>query len=480
MNNKPNGRSQSKPSWTIGAKRTAGIGLVCALVIAIFAWNAYWDFTQLDIPRAEDCYYNLLVQGFRAGQLNVKREPPPALARLPDPYNPTAIRPYLHSKQSGIIYDMSYYKGKLYLYFGPSPALVLFWPYVTLTGHYISQKGAVVIFLAIGFVTSAVLLWALWRRYFPEARIWVLSVGILILALVPGLPQVLSTCGINVVARTCAFAFTMLALAAIWCALHEPKRRVIWLSSASLAYGLAIGSVPSLLFGAIILLMPVAQAWRSATEPVSRRGVALLLAAAAGPLMLIGIGLMLYNTLRFGSPSEFGWHYQIGGFRQIATHPFSLRYLWFNFFFYFLDPTHWTSHIPLLRAFHSLPLPSGYQMSGGSYGGILIIYPLAWLALAAPLAWRGRPAEEVSGLRWFVAAIVSLFVINALTVCLFCSAYSRYELDFLPALMMLAAIGVFGLERSLADYPAWGRVTRWICCSLVAYSVGFHVFLIGA
>ena len=43
---------------------------------------------------AADTYYNLLVQGFRAGQLSLKKEVPPGLAQLADPYDPTANRPY--------------------------------------------------------------------------------------------------------------------------------------------------------------------------------------------------------------------------------------------------------------------------------------------------------------------------------------------------------------------------------------------------
>jgi tetratricopeptide (TPR) repeat protein len=90
----------------------------------------------------------------------------------------------------------------------------------------------------------------------------------------------------------------MLALAAIWKALHEPERRCWWLAAASLASGLAVGARPSLLFGAVILLMPVAQAWRE------RRRVWTLLIAAIGPIALCGLGLMLYNTRRFDSPFE--------------------------------------------------------------------------------------------------------------------------------------------------------------------------------
>jgi hypothetical protein len=250
----------------------------------------------------------------------------------------------------------------------------------------------------------------------------VAALGILALGLAASTLVVLSLwCDANEVAVSCGFAFTMLALAAIWGALHGPKRQVLWLLLASLAYGLAIGSRPSLLFGVIILLLPVAQAWCAATEPGSRRRVGWLLAAAVGPVMLTGLGLMLYNALRFDNPFEFGWHYQLqGGYQPITARPFSLHYLWFNFRYYFWEPMRWSSHFPFLQTVLPSPLPSGYYGAGKSYGGIILVhYPLIWLVLAAPLAWRGRPGEEVSVLRWFVAALFLLFVTCALTICLF-------------------------------------------------------------
>jgi tetratricopeptide (TPR) repeat protein len=458
-------------------------GMVCALVIGIFAWSAEPGFLELTSPHAKDTCYNLLVQGFRAGQLNVKREAPPGLTQLADPYDPAINASYVRDRRY-LSFEMSYYKEKLYLYFGVTPALVLFWPYVALTGHYLPDKDAVVIFFALGFLVAAGLLRAVWRRYFPEVSVWVATVGILALGLATGTLEILSRCDVWEVAIGCGFAFTMLALAAIWCALHEPKRQVLWLLMASLAYGLAIGSRPSLLFGGIILLMPVAQAWRAATEPSSRRRVGLLLASAVGPVMLIGLGLMLYNTLRFDSPFEFGWHYLLnGGYRPTTAQQFSLHYLWFNFRFYFLEPMRWilepmpwSGHFPFfLQAVPLSPLPSGYYGTGEPYSGILSNYPLVWLALAAPLAWRGRPVEVVSVLRWFVAAVFLLFVICALTICLFFAASSRYELDFLPALMLLAVIGVLGLERALVGSPVWRRIARRGWCLLLAYSVVFNI-----
>jgi tetratricopeptide (TPR) repeat protein len=454
--------------------RHAVFGLVCALVIGIFAWSAESGFLELMSPRAEDSYYNLLVQGFRAGQLNVKREAPPGLAQLADPYDPAINASYVWDTRYPS-YEMSYYKGKLYLYFGVTPALVLFWPYVALTGHYLLHKNAVVIFYASGFLIAAGLLRAVWRRYFPEVSVWVVTVGILTLGLATGILEDLSRCDVHEVPVSCGYAFTMLALAAIWGALREPKRQVLWLLMASLAYGLAVGSRQSLLFGIIILLLPVAQAWRAATEPGSRRRVGLLLAAAVGPAMLIGLGLMLYNVLRFDSPFEFGWHYQMTSGKQNAVQQFSLHYLWFNFRFYFSEPMRWSGHFPFLQAVPLSPLPSGYGGVGERYSGILSNYPLVWLALAAPLVWRDRPREVVSVLRWFMAAVFLLFVVCALTLCLFFIGSSKYELDFLPALMLLAVMGILGLERALMGLPVWRRIVRWGWCLLLIYSVAFNL-----
>jgi tetratricopeptide (TPR) repeat protein len=428
-------------------------GLVCALVVGFFAWFAEAGALEWKSTQAKDAYYNLLVQGFRAGQLNVKREAPPELARLADPYDPAANAAYIKD-----VYDMSYYQGKLYLYFGVTPALVLFWPYVALTSHYLSDKAAVVIFFALGFLAAAGVLRAIWRRYFPEVSIGVAMLGIFTLGLALGTQKVITLwCNVYEVATVCGFAFTMLALAAIWCGLHEPKRRVLWLVLASLAYGMAVGARPSLLFGIIILLLPVAREWCAATEPGSRRRVGLLLLAAAGPAMLIGLGLILYNALRFGNPFEFGWHYQLNkDYCPTTAQQFSLHHLWFNFRFYFLEPMRWRTFC------------SGV---GDPYAGILSNYPLVWLALATPLAWRGRGAEAVSVLRWFVAAVFLFSMICALTICFYCFASSRFELEFQPALILLAVMGIFGLERALVGLPVWQRMARGGWCLLLSYSV---------
>jgi tetratricopeptide (TPR) repeat protein len=421
---------------------------------------------ELRSPNAADTYYNLLVRGFRAGHLSLKKEVPTALVQLADPYDPTANARYRYAPYN--LYDLSYYRGKLYLYWGVTPALVLFWPYVTFTGHYLFHRQAVVIFCSLGFLASAGLLRALWQRYFAEVSVAVAVACTLALGLATFVPAMLSRCDVYEVPIGCGYMLTMLTLGAIWYALHEPERSIRWLVAASVMYGLAVGARPSLLFGSAILLVPVAQAWRE------RRPIGTLLVAAAGPVVLIGLGLMLYNALRFDNPLEFGQQYQLSADRQDLAQRFSLHYLWFNFRVCFLEPARWSTHFPYVQEIAVPPLPAGYGQVETPFG-ILTNVPLVWLALAAPLAWRRRLPESRSTLHCFLAVMALLFWTCAMTVGFFFFACIRYEVDFLPALVLLAVVGILGVERALADRPLWRCAVRWGWSLLLGFSVAFNL-----
>ena len=442
------------------------LGAVCVLVIGVYAYIARSVELRSFNPQAADQYYNLLVQGFRGGQLNLKKEAPPGLSQLADPY--TANLGSLDQIGSGRMMDLSYYKGRLYLYFGVTPALLLFWPFVALTGHYLVYVQAVTIFCAIGFLAGTALLGTLWRRYFAEVSVGVVAAGALAFGLGTGIPMILPFCDVYEVAISCGYMLTMLALGGVWCALHESERKALWLAVASAVYGLAVGARPNLLLGAIILLAPVAQAW------ADRHPIRVLLAAAVGPITIIGLGLMLYNALRFDNPFEFGLHYLLAGGPHTEQH-FRLAYFWFNFQVYFLRSVGWSRHFPFVQAMTAPPLPPGHGNLHRTFG-ILANVPIAWLAFAAPLAWRKRSAAESSILRWFITAVALLCVICALLLCFLCFNAGRYEMDFVPALVLLAVVGILGCERTLADRPVWRRAVRCGWGLLLGFSVAFNLF----
>jgi tetratricopeptide (TPR) repeat protein len=443
------------------------LAAVCLLVIWIYAYMSLpGDWEKFGLQNAADSCYNLLVQGFRAGQLSLNKEVPVGLTQLADPYDPAANEVYRGPPY--FLHDLCYYKGHLYLYHGVTPALILFWPYTVLTGKYLSHRPAVTIFCVIGFLVSVGLLRAVWRRYFAEVSVGVVVACAVALGLATGVLAQLTQASFYQVARTCAYMLTMLALGGIWCAVHEPERGWRWLAAASAAYGLAVGARPNLVFGAVVLLVPVARAWRE------RRPVWAVLAAATVPITLVGLGLMLYNELRFDNPFEFGWRYQLNVDRQITRQAFSSHFLWFNFRVYFLEPARWSARFPFVHEAPVPPSPAGYTQVTKPFG-VLANIPLTWLALAAPLAWRGRSGQTASVLRWFVAATALLFGTCAFTLGLHCASSFDYEMDFLPSLLLLAVIGILGLERALTNRPVWRRAARCGWGVLLGFSVAFNL-----
>ncbi|HZP60850.1 MAG TPA: DUF6541 family protein [Opitutaceae bacterium] len=416
-----------------------------------------------------DAYYNLLVDGLRAGQLNLKKEVPPGLKTLADPFDPSANAAY---RTRGRLHDLSYYNGKLYLYFGITPALVLFWPYEALTHHYLFHKQAVAIFSMMGFIASVALLVAILRRYFPERGAGFAAAGALALGFATTVPAMVQRPDVYEVTISCAYAMVMLALLFLWQALHDQPRTDLWLALASLAFGLAVGARPNILFGAVILLIPLLRERPSASAQDERRWRTFTRSffAAIGPLFMIGLGLLLYNYLRFGNPLEFGQHYQLSGRRRAdLQNLFSLKYLWFNLRIYFLQPVYWSASFPFVKGFAAPGAPRG-QLGVENVFGVLPNIPLVGMGLAAPLAWKSRAGSPGGSLRLFGIALFLLFLSSATVLCFFAGAAIRYEVDFVPVLVMLALLGVLGLERAVVAKPPWRLLVRCAWLALLFFS----------
>jgi tetratricopeptide (TPR) repeat protein len=80
-------------------------------------------------------------------------------------------------------------------------------------------------------------------------------------------------------------------------------------------------------------------------------------------------------------------------------------------------------------------------------------------------------------LRLFGAALAMLFGIFALTICLYTYADLRYQVDFVPVLVLLAVCGVLGLERALIAKPRWRGVARWAWITILFFSIGVSLLV---
>ena len=436
--------------------------LAALAVIVIYGVIACTADSELGSRTPAEDYYNRLIDGFAKGQLSLDLTPPAALMELPDPYDPRANAPFHGQAYSpGRIHDLSYYQGRFYLYFSAIPAVVLFLPFHWVTGAYLSHQQACFIFCSIGFLAAAALVDSIRPHHFPAAGPVAAAVATLCVGLVPVVPIVLQRPDVWEVPITAAYAFWMLSLLLVWIHLRRPAPSWKTALAAGAAVGLAIGCRPNGCLGAVILLWPLFRALRPAAGLDRAKGCAVA-AAFLLPLAAIGAGVAAYNAARFGAPFDFGQTYQLTGDVERTIPHFQADFIWYNFQLYFLADSGWQSVFPFVKELAAPPQPAGHVVVEGPVG-VLAMLPFLLCAAAIPLGLRRLPAEPRRELASLVGAILLLFASVAGPLCLFFATCVRYQLEFVPALALLAAIGFFALVSGAVQ-------TRWLCRGLLAAS----------
>lgn len=432
-----------------GRRRRLEAFFVAAAFVLVAWFYCFTVQTSGDLREGADFdYYNPLVDGFRAGHLYLPIEPDPRLVSLPDPYDP--------ARNSELrLPDASYYHEHFYLYFGVVPAVTLMLPYLAITRHHLPEAAAVLVFCLIGFTAASALWLAIRRKYFPDSASWVAPLGVLAIGFGAHVLALARRPEMWELPIAASFAFTMLALGGVFCALHG-KRPVAAMFTAGLCLGLAVGSRPTALLASGMLLFPSWCLFRRGRDGTwLRAGVAAIAAMA-----IIGIGLAWYNYARFDSPFQFGQAYQLTSLKEGEVHHFQLRFLLHNLRVYFAWPVHWTADWPFIASTPFPPGPPGY------YGG----EELYWLAVLAPVLWFAlfliRPLKTAAeSWREMMLAIVAVYLPLQVFMLVFFSAAERYMVEFLPPLMLLALCGLLRAEQ-MAEQRRSLRVLFRLAASL--------------
>ena len=400
-------------------------------VLGFYAWTLGSGAQERLVAPHQGDYYNLLAEGMAEGHLYLKAEVGPIL-RLPAAQRPAEGYEYL--------LDASLYRDHYYLYFGVVPELTFFLPFRLLTGLELNQLVVVGLQAAAAFLAGLALLLVLRRRFAPAASRLALAAAAAAWGLGSALPVTLRKPHMYEVAITAGMAWSTLFLLFVVLAVLRPTRPSRWLALASLCAGLAVGSRPNLLTGALVLgglLSWLGWRTRRSAPAVTRR-----LVAGAGPAALVGAGLPLYNYLRFDDALEFGHRYQMG---SSSAAFFSARYFWHNLRLYYLTPPAAGWIFPFFFQGFEGVRPPGYIGVEPLHGQFFCLLWFGVLALAVTASRRPRRARDPH--RGTVALILGAwFVANFLLLACTSARANRYLLDFHPALVL--AGGALLLEAS--------------------------------
>ncbi len=449
------------PRWLILTLLSAAIVTTYVFIISAGRWDTWstWNAT-----------YDLVAEGFRDGHLYLRLKPAPQLLTAPNPYDPV-MRAYW-------VWDAIYYKGHLFYYWGPLPAVVLAGLKTILGWKFeVGDQYFVFTFYVLQLVACVLLIERMARRLFPAVPLWLVAVAVMVLAYAHQTPFIVATPGIYQAAIIGAQAFLLLGMVfatdAIWSTpARQPSRWV--LLAAGVLWGCAIATRMSVAPAISLLILVVAFL---VARPGSARSVwwqRLRAALWLGVPVAAFVGaLLIYNRARFDSFLDFGKGKEMSTMQYRA----GWMYFWPNMYSYFLRPMVKTCQFPFLTAesnLGALAFPKGFHSPPGynidePVAGVLLAAPWNWfLALAGAFgvrgalrAWRTRPQATAldAGARsaiWFPACFAIIGTVTGVPMIAMFLSTQRYFIDVSAGLLLLATWGVFALYSEVSAQP-WPR-----------------------
>lgn len=435
----PHSRTKSyRIAWLI---TIAIIGLLYFWIIGIGARGERfaWSVSQIG-------YYNLLGRAFAHGKLYLPVDPAPELLALSDPWDERANQQY--AWQDAVLYHKHYY-----LYHGAAPAILLFTPWYVLTKHDLPENFAAFLLCFGGYLLLAELFLQLISSLSIRCPLALFSILLVVLGTGTSVPFLLHRVEVYEIAIASGF-FCLAAACYFFLKRLRVSRRVeLWAGLSGLAVGFAAASRPHLglaaapLIGVLVLL----------PDPpgrISNRFLRRDVLAFSTGFTICCLGIVLYNYARFGEPLEFGLRYQLGG----ATYR-NLHLSWVNvvpgLYYLLLCPPDLVGEFPFFRLAlrqpfdGSLLLPYRYFIE--PIAGVLALCPITLLAPVV-LAWRKRFENCLT-----VALLLPALLIYAGSCILFVAltglSSQRFEVDFLPFMLLVSCVAGAAVVSDLRNWP---------------------------
>ena len=392
---------------------------------------------QAEFSDAPDSYFDLLTKSIMEGRFDLGVTPSKEFLSLADPYD-TETR--IHGT---FLNDASYYRGKYYIYFGITPVLTLFLPFYEATGIFFPGCLAAALFCFLGYLFSLLSLLALchvqscydcakeetWpRSIWPLQSSGHATLAALVLGMGNFCPFMLRQPFIYQIAIASGFCFGMIGVFGLlraWLAREKGFACLVWLAISGASLSLAVGSRPTLIICAIL---PILLFYFLQHE--NRFNAGRLLAFSI-PYCSYGLFLALYNYLRFGSPIEFGWKYQLNG--DCNLHPvFKLQDLAAGLFGFLMEPPKLLPDDPYVTLHWVWPFPGlWHSRFHEPVIGMLWLFPPVILALLVP--WSCIRIDPF--VRFFLGCLLVIFtfflVLNASV-----AQTARYLIDLLPYVLI--------------------------------------------
>lgn len=388
--------------------------------------------------------YNLLAKAFKNKRLDLEVDLPVEFKLLADPYNPSLNKPYRDR-----IHDLSYYKGKVFLYFGPTPVITLFLPYLLTTGKQLPNNFSVFVFCFGAFIFSGLILIHIRNLYFKKFPDWMLTLAIANIGASNLSPYLLRQPRIWEQADSCGMFFISGAIYFLFRAIeNEHKLKSIYLTLGSLFLGLSAGGRPHYVLSSILLLIVF---YKIRSWNITYKHIAYLFGPCTICLVLLG----LYNYYRFEDPFNFGITYQLASYNLKKEGVFGNRYILPSGYFYLFQPPIVNSSFPFIYLNPSFPpntiRPNIYFLE--KVAGVFPCVPFLFILIFSPilkqLAQESRFFKKIHFPILEFLMLLLPAIINILIIIRINCGMMRHNSDYLNLLILSTSIVWFYIYCSL-------------------------------
>lgn len=438
-----------------------------------------WDGTSIantfEVGGDNAQQYAELAKAMAKGQFYLDEAPPQWLQDMSDPYDKGARDEAQKVTGEPYLFDVAYHDGHYYVYFGVVPVLLFYLPFFLVTGANFPTAIGVLI-ACIAFVLGCSALLDRFARYHFKR----VSLGLYLLLQIP----LVFCCGVLYLLKFPTFYSLpiMLGLAfSVWGLYFWMKGRTAnspckWYLLGSLCMALVAGCRPQLL---VLSLLAFPLFWRLFIKErrlLTAKG-AREFACLAAPYLLVAAGLMWYNSVRFGSVTNFGANYNLT-VNDMTKRGFSLGRLAPAFFAYFLQTPSTSGVFPYIQAAPFDTTYMGQTIKEVTFGGIFLCLPILWVIPFAKrilqMRFAQRSTRTIAGI---IVVLLSAGILVALLDAQMAGILQRYFADFSFMFLAAAVLLVFIVNENLDQASTTHNVLMKVLLVVVSISVLYSLLL---
>ncbi len=357
----------------------------CLVIVALALANPTFigltiedsDLRTAPLKMANHNMYDELAKAFLNGKVYIdKDDVPDSLKNLSNPYD-TVLRAYTAS-ESGDNYpwDVAYFNGHYYVYFGIVPLLLMYLPFRAITDAPFPTVFGIIIFAVLFTVGVYKLITLIAEKKFKN-----ISISNLLLIIF----TVINSCGLIFLVKRPDFysipiitglTFTVFGIYNWLKGLCNEKHRISNFLTGSLFMALVAGCRPQLLLMSF-LAVPFFFKRYFITNDITKKQKMKELIVLSLPYIFIASGLMYYNLIRFGSPFDFGSNYQLTT-NDVTKRGMNAGRVGLGLFTYLFQPPSFSATFPFIRAVSVETNYAGKTIFENCFGGLIASTPFLW------------------------------------------------------------------------------------------------------